>query len=112
VLLSPPSNSRKPEPGQTTYKIVGSAQRRHRGAILQHGSVLLERSSAAPELPGWKELTGVPLPTATLIAGLSEQLAVALTAEMVATGLPEPVSTMAREIERTKYGSRTWTRRR
>lgn len=37
------------------WKIAGSAQRKRRGAILQHGSVLLRRSPAAPELPGWFE---------------------------------------------------------
>ena len=33
----------------TAVKIAGSAQRRRRGALLQHGSVLLGRSPAAPE---------------------------------------------------------------
>lgn len=33
-------------------KVAGSAQRRLHGAVLQHGSVLLHRSPAAPELPG------------------------------------------------------------
>ncbi len=33
-------------------KIAGSAQRRRRGAVLQHGSLLLRRSPTAPELPG------------------------------------------------------------
>ena len=33
-------------------KIVGSAQRRRGGAVLQHGSLLLARSSRTPELPG------------------------------------------------------------
>jgi lipoyl(octanoyl) transferase len=33
-------------------KIVGSAQRRRWGAVLQHGSVLLARSSRTPELGG------------------------------------------------------------
>lgn len=42
-------------------KIAGSAQRRHRAAVLQHGSVLLARSSCAPELPGIAELTGIRL---------------------------------------------------
>ena len=36
--------------GQT--KIAGSAQRRRRGAVLQHGSVLLRRSPAAPRVAG------------------------------------------------------------
>lgn len=38
------------------FKICGSAQRRRRGAILQHGSVLLACSDAAPELPGVVDL--------------------------------------------------------
>ena len=37
-------------------KVVGSAQRRYRNAMLQHGSVLLARSPFAPELPGVLEL--------------------------------------------------------
>jgi lipoate-protein ligase A len=39
-------------------KVTGSAQRRQRGALLQHGSVLLASSPFAPALPGIKELTG------------------------------------------------------
>lgn len=39
-------------------KVVGSAQRRRRGATLQHGSVLLARSPHAPTLPGVAELSG------------------------------------------------------
>lgn len=37
-------------------KIVGSAQRRRRGAVLQHGSVLVGRSPYASELPGVVDL--------------------------------------------------------
>jgi lipoyl(octanoyl) transferase len=38
------------------FKIIGSAQRRFGSALLQHGSVLLSRSVAAPELPGVNQL--------------------------------------------------------
>jgi len=38
------------------FKVAGSAQRRRRGAVLQHGSVLLGTSAAAPELPGLADL--------------------------------------------------------
>src|SRR5205085_3279818 len=55
------------------YKIMGSAQRRRHGAILQHGSLLLGRSHAAPELPGIAELTGQSTPT-RLIDLWAEQL--------------------------------------
>jgi lipoate-protein ligase A len=37
-------------------KVVGSAQRRRSGAVLQHGSILLARSSQTPELAGISDL--------------------------------------------------------
>jgi lipoate-protein ligase A len=42
-------------------KVVGSAQRRRRGAVLQHGSILLGRSRFAPELPGIEEASGIAI---------------------------------------------------
>src|SRR5260221_640498 len=42
-------------------KILGSAQRRQRGASLQHGGLLLAQSTATPSLPGIEEITGVRL---------------------------------------------------
>lgn len=41
-------------------KVLGSAQRRRRAAVLQHGSLLLRASSAAPELPGLLDLAAAP----------------------------------------------------
>ena len=38
------------------HKVLGSAQRRRRGAVLQHGSLLLQRSDFAPELLGLHDL--------------------------------------------------------
>src|SRR5687767_14646826 len=58
-------------PASTPAKVVGSAQRKQRGALLQHGGVLLARSEFAPQLPGLAELTGVrftPWRAAALIA--------------------------------------------
>ncbi len=37
-------------------KVMGSAQRRYKGAVLQHGSLLLRRSQHAPTLRGLREL--------------------------------------------------------
>jgi lipoate-protein ligase A len=39
-------------------KVAGSAQRKHRGALMQHGGILLAASPFTPELPGLRELTG------------------------------------------------------
>ena len=41
-------------------KVVGSAQRKQRGTLLQHGAVLLARSPYTPALPGLRELAGFP----------------------------------------------------
>ncbi|MDG1897579.1 MAG: hypothetical protein P8J37_21995 [Fuerstiella sp.] len=39
------------------HKIVGSAQRRRKGKVLQHGSVLLQASRFTPEIPGVTDLS-------------------------------------------------------
>ena len=39
-------------------KVLGSAQRRRKTAVLQHGGLLLAQSAHAPELAGIAELTG------------------------------------------------------
>lgn len=45
-------------------KVVGSAQRRRKGAVLQHGSILLEASPHEPALPGIVDLVpGLSLDT-------------------------------------------------
>lgn len=43
------------------HKVVGSAQRRHRGGILQHGAILLRQSLWSPSLPGIAELSNTQL---------------------------------------------------
>ena len=40
-------------------KVLGSAQRRRRGAVMQHGSLLLAASGHVPHLAGLRELCGV-----------------------------------------------------
>jgi lipoate-protein ligase A len=47
-------------------KVVGSAQRKRRGAVLQHGGILLAGSPHTPTLPGIAELTGKTLEPAEL----------------------------------------------
>lgn len=43
------------------FKILGSAQRRFRKSLLQHGSLLLRQSRFAAELPGLADLCGLSL---------------------------------------------------
>jgi lipoate-protein ligase A len=56
-------------------KIVGSAQRRQRGALLQHGAVLLGRSRHTPILPGINELSGRTLLSEMVTAAIARQFA-------------------------------------
>jgi len=42
-------------------KVAGSAQRKQRGGLLQHGSVLLSSSPLAPQLQGIREVAGVEM---------------------------------------------------
>lgn len=44
-------------------KLLGSAQRKQKNALLQHGSLLIKRSDAAPELPGLMDLPNYNGPT-------------------------------------------------
>lgn len=43
-------------------KVLGSAQRRRRGAILQHGSLIRSASPLAPDLPGLKDMCQREIP--------------------------------------------------
>ena len=55
-------------------KIAGSAQRKQRGALMQHGSILLAASPFTPRLPGIREMTGTTLAAESLGAAVTEQL--------------------------------------
>lgn len=91
-------------------KVAGSAQRRNAGAVLQHGSLLLGRSPAAPELPGLGELLAHAVDGGEFQQRWLSKIAACL-------GLvwrPEPLGRaerqQAEELVRTKYGAATWVR--
>jgi len=99
-------------PATCTYKLLGSAQRRYRGAILQHGSFLVSRSPAAPELAGWQDLTGVPLSMAEFVDQVARQFCGVFGVVFEASELSSATRGWARQIEHEKYLSRSWTERR
>lgn len=109
VVASDLSGPRSPA---GSAKIAGSAQRRRQGALVQHGSVLVGRSPAAPELPGIEELTGVPLTPADLIAAWLPQLETTLRLawqpqQLAATELDD-----VRSLAIEKYDTAGWNLRR
>jgi lipoate-protein ligase A len=90
-------------------KIAGSAQRRCRGAVLQHGSVLLARSAAAPENAGLEELTGQAIPADRLIEAWLARLADALPATWKHGRLSDAERRRAAALSAEKYASPVWT---
>jgi lipoate-protein ligase A len=93
-------------------KIAGSAQRRHRRAILQHGSVLLNTSRCAPELPGLQESTGRQLHPAELAEQFRSILAAQLGLRWITVPDPNALSPRAEAVARSKFGAPDWTFRR
>jgi lipoate-protein ligase A len=93
-------------------KVCGSAQRRKRGAILQHGSLLLERSVRAPELPGIFDLAAATISQAELIAGWREELTRQPGLDCEPGELLPGETESARQLAREKYGTEVWNHRR
>lgn len=56
-------------------KVVGSAQRRQRGALMQHGGILLAASPHTPALPGIRELSGRSLSVEETCAAVVREFA-------------------------------------
>ena len=94
------------------HKIVGSAQRRRRGAVLQHGSVLLEKSPLAPELPGIVDLTGVRIAADSITSLFPSRLALALGLELDPATLQEETYLQAKKLCHEKFKRGEWTKRR
>jgi lipoate-protein ligase A len=93
-------------------KILGSAQRRLRGALLQHGSLLLETSPFAPELAGWRNLTGARVPLMDLINSLDERLRYVVSGRQIRCSAAPDVQLKASELANNKYSTADWTNRR
>ena len=114
-------------------KIAGSAQRRRRAdsnigfpvraatkhgleahatAVLQHGSVLLSRSIAAPELEGIAEQTGQNIAPPELIELWLEALAEQGLRAWQQSPLPGSIREAAQRISAEKYEASEWNERR
>ncbi len=89
-------------------KITGSAQRRCRGAVLQHGSVLLARSAAAPELDGLKELTGRQISPDQLTEAWLKRLAEVLPGGWQTGTLSDAARRRAETIVLEKHATAAW----
>lgn len=93
-------------------KVVGSAQRRRAGAVLQHGSILLARSATIPELPGVGDLAGVPTENRAWADRLRASVPAALGLHPEAACLDRSDRDHARALEVKVYRSPAWNQRR
>ncbi len=93
-------------------KLVGSAQRRRAGAILQHGSILLERSPITPELPGAADLSPVPVEALVWADLLRRALPESRGFRSRSEAWPRAFLTHVRELEAAVYRNPAWLARR
>jgi lipoate-protein ligase A len=91
------------------HKVVGSAQRRRGGAVLQHGSLLLARSPQVPELLGVSDVADVPEGPRDWIDPLVRGIAAALDLRPASIGWPPPLRDRSLELERSTYRNPAWT---
>lgn len=93
-------------------KIMGSAQRRRRRAVLQHGALLGSASPLAPELPGLAEANGLELPVSELAEPLADRIAAAVDLAPLPTNHDQKTLETAEELAILRYRNESWTRRR
>jgi lipoate-protein ligase A len=93
-------------------KICGSAQRRRGEAVLQHGSLLLARSAAAPQLPGLTELTGRAWNVCDLLGPWRREMASRLGLALENEALSAAEFDRVRALSIEKYDTRAWNARR
>jgi lipoyl(octanoyl) transferase len=91
------------------YKVAGSAQRRNSGALLQHGSILLAASLAAPELPGISELTSMDMPFDALATEIAERTSQRLRICWAVIPPSSKDSKRAELICEQRFSSESWT---
>jgi lipoate-protein ligase A len=94
-------------------KVAGSAQRKMRGALLQHGSILLRRSEFAPRLPGVNDAAWRELFTPESLAGLLARRFAADTGwELVPGAWTESETARIAVIRADKYANPEWNAKR
>ena len=93
-------------------KIGGSAQRRHKTGLLQHGSVLLGRSPAAPELPGIEDLGKIRIDPSELAHRWARRIGGRIGVDLAVTTPTEEEFLLARSFQQEKFLCDPWNRRR
>jgi lipoate-protein ligase A len=93
-------------------KVVGSAQRKHRGALMQHGGILLARSEFTPDLPGIRELTGLRLGIEGLTTAIRDAFVGDTGWHLVGGEWGDGMRRRIEELAREKYARAAWNDKR
>jgi lipoate-protein ligase A len=93
-------------------KVVGSAARKRKGALLQHGGILLARSEFAPQLPGLAELTGVRLTAGDVAKLVAERFAADTRWELVRGECSAEEKARRASLVAEKYDRPEWNEKR
>lgn len=93
-------------------KVAGSAQRKQRGALMQHGGLLLAASPHAPELPGVRERTGLDLRPSDVRARVIEELVRETAWSLAISEWTEQEQKRIDELTEVKYRQATWNGKR
>jgi len=93
-------------------KIAGSAQRRRKGALLQHGAVLLTTSTFAPLVAGIRELSGHALSAPTIRDGVIVEVIRQTGWTLTPGDWTEPEKRRVKELTVGKYTQDSWNRKR
>lgn len=94
------------------YKVAGSAQRRWKNAVMQHGSVLLVQSSHAPELPGLLELAEFSEAVRAFTNSWLQKLTSRLNIDIQASRMTDKELERADLLRKEKFANQAWAERR
>ncbi|MDB5390829.1 MAG: lipM [Planctomycetaceae bacterium] len=91
------------------HKVLGSAQRRRRGAILQHGSLVLRKSAHAPQFPGLFDL-GQAVDVSELLEEMAQAVGRILGPQQVRTSFNPAILKRAQQLHDDRYLTLAWSR--
>ncbi len=94
------------------HKICGSAQRKRRGAVLQHGGILVSQSFGAPELLGLEQILGLEDREIEIGTHWKRKLFESLDLDPIDQNLSSFEKKLARQLESEKFQASEWTKRR
>lgn len=94
------------------HKIVGSAQRKQRGCLLQHGAILLAASSYTPHLKGIHELSGMTMAPEKLQNAVENELARQMSWHIESDNWTSAECDLRTELAAEKFTRPAWNEKR